>query len=308
MSPGGQYVATGGGTDPVRVWDPRGPWPDGDGAAADRTARARAAWHERLADESEKSGDWFATAFHLGRLILTRPDDPTLRARRSVACGQLGRWEVVVEDCTRLVKGGAADGPVLTRRGRALTNLGRWQEAAADLTRAFEEFDQAWAGAELARLRLRDGDRAGHRQVCARLLERFGGTEEPAVADGLAWVCVLAPDAVPDPARLVALAERALAREKKWAYLETVGAALYRAGRFREAVERLDEAVRGHGKGGSAATQVFLAMAHHRLGHRDEAGQWLARAVKQVGGEKDLSWQDRVAWESLRREAEGLLR
>ena len=59
----------------------------------------------------------------------------------------------------------------------------------------------------------------------------------------------------------------------------TLGALLYRAGSYKEAVDQLTEAVRTHGEGGDGWTCLFLAMAHHRLKHDEEARRWLARAT-----------------------------
>ena len=55
---------------------------------------------------------------------------------------------------------------------------------------------------------------------------------------------MLAPNAADDPGRPVALTERAVATDpRNRYYLNTLGAALYRAGRFEEAVRRLGESV-----------------------------------------------------------------
>jgi hypothetical protein len=59
--------------------------------------------------------------------------------------------------------------------------------------------------------------------------------------------------------------------------LNTLGAALYRAGRFADAVRRLDEGIRYKSGVSDKADWVFLAMAHHRLGHHEEARRWLSR-------------------------------
>ena len=49
----------------------------------------------------------------------------------------------------------------------------------------------------------------------------------------------------------------------------------YRAGRFAQAVARLDTpALRDN-----TWARAFLAMAHHRLGHADQAREWLTRAA-----------------------------
>ena len=55
--------------------------------------------------------------------------------------------------------------------------------------------------------------------------------------------------------------------------MRTLGAALYRAGRYDEAIRRVQEAIRE--RGASPAAYAFLSMAHHRLGHRQEALRWL---------------------------------
>ncbi len=83
------------------------------------------------------------------------------------------------------------------------------------------------------------------------------------------------------------------------------GSVLYRAGRFEEAIQRLN-----------ANTDIlnnwlFLAMAHHRLGHAAEARQWLDKMIqweaKQKADAKPLEWQHRVGLEILRREAQELI-
>ncbi len=59
------------------------------------------------------------------------------------------------------------------------------------------------------------------------------------------------------------------------AFLNTLGAALYRSRRLSEAVGRFEEGIKLRSGSGDAFDWVFLAMAHHRLGHRDEALPWL---------------------------------
>ena len=89
--------------------------------------------------------------------------------------------------------------------------------------------------------------------------------------------------------------------------LKTLGAALYRAGRFEEAIRRLNESIQARGDGGDPQGFAFLAMAHHRLGHRDEAKRWLDKLVAYQPKEgSDFSWDD-VEIRILRREAEAVL-
>jgi tetratricopeptide (TPR) repeat protein len=166
-----------------------------------------------------------------------------------------------------------------------------------------------------ALLCLRAGDREGYRRACDRFLESVGPAPGAATANTVAWTCVLAPGAS-DAARIVSLAERAVATDpKSHAFLNTLAAALYRAGRFEEALGKLDAAVQAHGRGGDPEDCLFLAMAHHRLGRAAEARHWLAEAVRGLDRaaqspppEATLPWTQRLAGELLRREAEGLLR
>jgi WD40 repeat protein len=44
-----------------------------------------AAWHQRQADESEKSDEWFAVVFHLERLLALQPEDAALSNRLAAA-------------------------------------------------------------------------------------------------------------------------------------------------------------------------------------------------------------------------------
>jgi tetratricopeptide (TPR) repeat protein len=101
-----------------------------------------------------------------------------------------------------------------------------------------------------------------------------------------------------------------------------LGAILYRAERFDESVQRLTEADRlaqqpgGSGMSSPAYTWFFLAMVHHRLGHREEAKKWFGKAVAWTEktirdadqGTTDLPWNRRLTLKLLREEAEALLK
>jgi WD40 repeat protein/serine/threonine protein kinase len=153
------------------------------------------------------------------------------------------------------------------------------------------------------------GNRAGVWRVCEDLLKRFGKTTDPAQANIVAWSCVLVPDAVADREAPIRLAENALVRwseGEKSDVLNTLGAALYRAGRFEEAIRRLNEGVKTWGDERIPKGFAFLAMAQHRLGHQDDAKHWLDKLIASQVNDVPGSWND-VESRILRREAESLI-
>jgi tetratricopeptide (TPR) repeat protein len=101
---------------------------------------------------------------------------------------------------------------------------------------------------------------------------------DPAEWNAHAWK--LASDSDPtmrDPTEAVRLAELAVAADPKNAvYVRTLGVARYRAGDFTAAIEALKRSIDAGGF--NARNAFFLAMAHARLGDREEAGQWYLQA------------------------------
>src|SRR5262249_2247232 len=136
------------------------------------------------------------------------------------------------------------DPGILCNRGFALAELGQWEKSAADFEHATAlKPDLPYAWYCLAMSQLRHGDRAGYRKVCSRMLKRFDQSAKAEAAFWTAWACVLAPDAVGDWTKVLKLAEKAYAdRGKDYDTINNLGAVLYRAGRFKEAAQRLTEA------------------------------------------------------------------
>ena len=161
-----------------------------------------------------------------------------------------------------------------------------------------------------ARALLWAGDRAGWRRSNARILDRFGGTINSLTAKEVAWACALGPEGTADPEAPVRLAEsgvKGATESNKPTRLNVLGAALYRAGRFEEAIRRLDEAIRLRDWESLPEGWPFLAMAHHRLGHRDDARRWLDRLRShEPSTDPDKFW-DSLEIRLLRSEAEALI-
>jgi eukaryotic-like serine/threonine-protein kinase len=146
------------------------------------------------------------------------------------------------------------------------------------------------------------------------------------VAARLAWVCSIAPKA-PSDKRAQSAAEEAVKfaaetvkfNDKEYTYARTLGAALYRTDRYEDAVKELTRALTLR-KQPNPAVWLFLALAHQRCGHGDEAKEslnkarnWIAQARLRKSSDEAgpawarLPWQERVALELLLAEAEKMI-
>jgi tetratricopeptide (TPR) repeat protein len=140
--------------------------------------------------------------------------------------------------------------------------------------------DDTWF--ELACLRWLGGDTRGYKELRAQMLKRVGQGKDPQAVYYAACTCLVPPEGSPDPAQAVRWAEQAVRSQPKWAwYLHTQGFAHLRARQWKEAVRRCHESLEAQPDWrGRMLNWLVLAMAHQRLGHREEARQWLARAVQ----------------------------
>ena len=121
---------------------------------------------------------------------------------------------------------------------------------------------------------------------------------------------MLAPDAVADreaPVRVAELAANEVPQAQKPIYLNTLSAAFYRAGRFQEAISRLEDGIRQRGGGNSVQDWSFLALAHHRLGHDVDTHSWLKRIRAHRPSERTQDFWDELEIRLLRREAESVI-
>jgi WD40 repeat protein/serine/threonine protein kinase len=155
------------------------------------------------------------------------------------------------------------------------------------------------------------GDRIGWERTITSLLDRFPGPMAPTDSEAVAWLCSLGPYTIADresPIRLAEAAVRDATESQKPGLLNTLGAALYRAGRYDEAIRRLEEAMQARPGGqGNAADWLLLAMAHHRLGHRDLARRWLERLADYRASEDPRMFSYDLDIRLLRCEAEALI-
>jgi WD40 repeat protein/serine/threonine protein kinase/tetratricopeptide (TPR) repeat protein len=271
----------------------------------------RLAWVGRFAEAEET----YRAALKL------KPDDPAAHGNLGKFLADQARYKEAVAEFNEAIKLQPEHGSYWVQRGWAYADMEQWEKASADFVKATEckePDEEAWYSQ--AMLHLRDGNLDGYRTICSDMLQRFGA--------GAAWTCTLTPNSGADPARIISLVEKAFSKSAMdhWE-VNRFGAALYRAGRFEEAVERLTEATKlsSHPhRTNMLCTWFFLAMAHHRLGHTDEARRWLDKGLQ--GTEEALkssaeplgksespdgvippNWNRRLTLQLLRREAEQLI-
>jgi WD40 repeat protein/Flp pilus assembly protein TadD len=243
--------------------------------------------------------------------------------RQAVKQSAAAQWSGVIESCSRAIELDPTSSAALHLRACSYAARGEWKKADTDLaTVARLAPGQPVMWYQRALLALALGDAAGYRKACATVLACAGDSPNPEDALLVVWACVMVPGSGSSPRQVVALAEQFHARgPRDFDGLAALGAALYRAGRFKEAAERLRQAEAAYAqakspRGTVVYSQLFLCMAEHRLGHRQEAQQWLERAVRALDppgteARRDpaaQTWNRQLTVRLLRAEAEALVK
>ena len=245
--------------------------------------------------------------------ILFGPD-PTARARSFMERKQWDAAEAAFDEAMRARPFNIS---IVVERGDLYAKRGLWSEAAAYYARAAQHYPGvAYLYYQLAIARLIAGDLPGYRSACAAMLDRFKTAEDLQATYRLAYACIYVPDAVTDLPALIEVCERSvpgLAGGER-----VVGAALFRAGHYEQAVERFKQSHKVFQP--RAWDWLFLAMIHSRLAHTSEARRcleqaddWIVEADKvPLGTEKEgPRWNNLVEKPTillLRSEAEAVIR
>jgi WD40 repeat protein len=296
----------------VRLWDAKALSAEEEAAAARRQAEPDFGWHADQARAAEADGQWFASAFHLGRLLASRPWDADLHARRAYALARLDRrGPAAVQAVQALLLNPRAHfwpfAPGADSRGDTAAVAGNWRLAAEEFLLAANQPGatvDVWHRLLLAQQAA--GQQAAARQTGRAVLDRFP-VRDPATTRQLLTLGQFAPCDLSGGEGRVRLAEAAVRSPRNALTLHWLGASFYRAGRWEDSLRALRDSVQAHGKGGYADTWAFLALAHKRLGHDQEARRWFGQYEGWLDRQQLKAWQEHVQWQLLYQEAKYLL-
>ena len=193
-------------------------------------------------------------------------------------------------------------------------------EAAAAAAPHSPEYHFGVAGSRLVL-----GDHSVRTSALRDLIDRYGDRSDSLLI-GACWLCGMVSDVDLDRERLV----RALRQAQdvnpslflvvpSHQLADPLGVALLRAGRYAEAIERLEAFDTARGKGSNASSQLYRALAHYRQGHAEDARRLVADARAWLAEfrrdplhpfwplTRRPSSADRLEWRLLLREAEELV-
>jgi WD40 repeat protein len=306
----------------ARRWDAPAPLPeDPPRLAAWIEAAAGMELDERGAIRVLDRDAWLERRRRLEQLGGPPPPDPVPRldpilfglepAARGDSWKERGQWDRAEAAYAAAIRARPLNRSVRDALARLDAGRGHLDRAAATLAEAIRQMpDDAELRRQMGLARLGSGDRAGWRVATAALLDRFGETINPRTANQVARSCVVGPEPATDPGvplRLAEVAVQGADESFKAEALRVLGAALYRAGRDDEAIRRLEEAMPLRGGTSVPLDWPFLAMAHHRLGHRDEARRWLDRLGERQPSTDPAQFWDELELRLLRSEAEAVV-
>lgn len=269
----------------VRMWNSH-PQPSPKPEAAFDSANQT--WHEQEIRNATNVQNYAAALFHAQRLVKLGPLNSTFHTRLADVFSEMGDWP-------------------------------RAQQSFATADLLMPNYFVNIYGIALTQFQL--GNLKAYRQSCARMRALLNDKSPAAAIDVVVWFCVIAPDVVSDSPKLVELVQRSLASandQQRIRMTNTLGAAQYRAGEFESARGSLQESIKRHSAPGNTLLvedYFFLSMVESRLGHPDEAREWLAKAdallvtqkTKPDGSPNVLPWSFHIVRDMLRLEAQALI-
>jgi len=286
-------------------------------------AKQRKLWREETLERLQARGeermaskDWDGAIRALSQAIQLAPDLPERHAARGHLFSTMQDWDKAIGDFTRAIELQPDEATYRNNRALAYCQVGQWTGAVNDLSESIRiqsdrEITHHWRALAC----LGAGDPMGYRDACMRMMQQLAASEKASTCHWVAWACALAPEAISDLVQAVEKAGHAVSEEPDAdEHINTLGAALYRAGSYEEAVEWLNEIAQQKPSGGPCwptDTCFFIAMAHHHLGHKEDGQTWRKKAIdlaqEETRGSSTVAWDRRLTLNLLRTEAESLL-
>lgn len=223
-----------------------------------------------------------------------------------------GAWHQALEHLSFLQTATPGDSSLHRRRGRAAAELEHWREAAAAYRRAISLGDAdrlTWL--RLALCELAANDRGAYRRTCESVITMAEKRAYLPLWDTASWICALAPGALNNMDRPIRLVEAAMRRERpNHSWYNSLGALLYRAARYNEALAALQRGVSLNEGRATVTDHLFQALCYRQLGNRAAArSHYMSAAANEAGGTDDrpLDWEGRLEQRLLRQEAARLI-
>jgi tetratricopeptide (TPR) repeat protein len=235
-----------------------------------------------LASAYIRAGEPGAAISTLDAYLRRRADDLEARELRGYAALDVGRFADLVADFTTILANDAGQRRAHERRMRAYADLKQRQQAIEDRQM-------------MEHVNVQDGDLANVYQSAKDLLESLhsAATDSAQPAEGLrrdalplknpALKLRTGPAGLHDPERALTLSREAVEKDSSpIAYLNTVGVALCRSGRFAEAIPVLERRLTEFGGQSGALDYLFLAIARRALGQIDQARADFSRSLSLI--------------------------
>jgi tetratricopeptide (TPR) repeat protein len=211
--------------------------------------------------------------------------------------------------------------PLLRARAGFLARLGCANQAIADLSQAVRlEPENHDLYHVLAPLLVETGDRDAYRSHCAKVVELFGKTTEPYVAERMAKDCLILTPSGVELDLVQNMADTAIGAGENhdaWSFFQFVkGLCEYRQGRFASSVKWMQSALTRPGEVAfrDAQAQLVLAMAHYQLNEAEQARAALAEGDNIIRSKSTTApgvlksdWSDWLIAQALLREASALI-
>jgi tetratricopeptide (TPR) repeat protein len=264
--------------------------------------------HYRLGGLRLEGGRYAEAYAHLTAALAFRPDLDSAYSLRAEAALRLKWWDAAAFDATRFLEKYPYDTHVRQLRAAANRSRKHDDEAAADLTALLAANPQ---DAELHERRAECYQALGQPEQAAADREQALKlwANDPFRLNNRARGLVTAPKGQRDPARALALIQKAIEREPdNNLFLNTLGVVQYRTGQYAAAVLSLEKSLAAGEGRPDGFDLFFLAMCHARLGEPARAKDCFDRAVKWVKAQTELPAQYVEELRAFRAEAEAELR